>query len=169
MHVWAIVLILMDLSWVAERTNSWDAVGVASYGLMFILIESLAVFGIVLLVGLVLPSGWSQAKRITLLGVLILAISIWAILGQLYFLWELSLGLSVIRWIASFSRPLWLVYGGLLVIVSPTVALPAWVAFRSEKFQQGFLALLDRLSILMGLYIFLDLASIVIVIIRNLG
>jgi hypothetical protein len=64
---------------------------------------------------------------------------------------------------------LWIVYGGLLVIVTPTVALPAWAAFRSEKFQRGFLALLDRLSILMGLYIFLDLASIVIVIIRNLG
>src|SRR3972149_6026554 len=32
LHVWAFILSFMDFSWVAERTNTWDALGVISYG-----------------------------------------------------------------------------------------------------------------------------------------
>jgi len=169
MHVWAIILILMDVSWVAERTDFWDAIGVAAYGLMFIFFESLIIFFVLVLVGFIFPRSWSEAKRITLLGVLIVVILIWAILGQLYFLLGISLGPEVIYFLASNPHPLWIIYGTLLIVVTPTVALPAFATIRSEKFQQGFLAVLDRLSVLMGLYILLDFASIVIVLIRNLG
>ena len=44
LHVWTIILAFRDFSWVTERTNSWDALGVVSYGLIFALIESVAVF-----------------------------------------------------------------------------------------------------------------------------
>ena len=66
-------------------------------------------------------------------------------------------------------HPLWVIYGILLLVVTPTVVLPAIAGIRSEKFQQGFIAYIDRVSVLMALYLFLDVVSIVIVLIRNLG
>lgn len=41
LHLWALILIFRDVSWVAERINMWDAIGVASYGLVLAFIESL--------------------------------------------------------------------------------------------------------------------------------
>ncbi len=169
LHVWAIVLILMDLSWVAERTNYWDAIGVASYGLMFALFESLVFFVILVLIGFVLPRKWKEIKCIALLGTLLVVTALWAIIGQLYFLLDLSFPVSLILFLAGQEHPLWILYGGLFLIVAPTVTFAAFAATYSEKYQIVFLALLDRLSPLMGLYIFLDIIGIVIVIIRNLG
>jgi len=169
LHIWAIVLILMDISWIAERTNYWDAIGVASYGLMFALFESLLFFGILVLIGFIFPKSWNESKRITLLGSLILLTTIWAMLGQLYFLLEISLPVGIIQFLASQAHPLWILYATLLILVAPTVMLVAYFAAYSEKFQRAFLTLIDRLSPLMGLYLFLDVVGIVIVIIRNLG
>ena len=168
-HVWAIVLILMDLSWIAERTNYWDAIGVAGYGLMFALFESLLIFAVLVLIGFVLPKNWKESKRVTLLGALMLVTAIWAMLGQLYFLLELSFPIGVIQFLTGQEHPLWFLYGGFLIVVFPTVLLSAYFAAFSEKFQNAFLAIMDRLSPLMGLYLFLDVVGIVIVIIRNLG
>ena len=168
-HVWAIVLILMDLGWIAERTNFGDAIGVAAYGLSFALLESLLFFGLMVLAGFLFPKSWPEPQRISVLGTLILMPLIWAMLGQLYFLLELSAPIGLSRFLAGQAHPLWLLYGGLGLVVGPTVALAVFAALRLEKFQKGFLALVDRLGVLMGLYIFLDLVSIIIVIIRNFG
>ena len=90
-HVWALILIFRDFSWVAERTNSWDAIGVGSYGLMIAAIESVVVFLILLLLGLLVSKKWDEKQRISLLGFIILMVSVWMILGQLFYLTEYSL------------------------------------------------------------------------------
>ena len=90
-------------------------------------------------------------------------------LGQLYFLLEISLPNGVIQFLANQAHPLWILYGTLFILVAPTVMLAAYFATYSEKFQRGFLTVIDRLSPLMGLYLFLDVVGIVIVIVRNLG
>ena len=167
-HVWAIVMILMDFGWIGERTNYWDAIGVGAYGLMFALIESLLVFGVVLLVGLVLPRRWPDYQRISLLGILTLMLTFWAMLGQLFFLWEVSMPSFVMRFLAGDAHPLRWLYVIFFVLVSITIAPPVLLLFRSEKIQKGFLSVVERVSTLMGLYLFLDVAGIVIVIIRNL-
>lgn len=159
----------MDLSWVAERTNYWDAIGVASYGLMFALFESLLFFAILVLIGFVLPKNWVERKRVTLLGILILVTAAWAMLGQLYFLLELSFPLSFIQFLAGQEHPLWFLYGGLFLVAVLTVCVAVYFAIFSKKFQIVFLNIIDRLSPLMGLYLFLDVIGIIIVIIRNLG
>ena len=168
-HLWAIILILMDISWVAERTNYWDAVGVAAYGLMFALFESLLIWGMLVGIGFLLPKAWPESKRTTLLGVLVILTALWAMMGQLYFIWELSFPKALAKFLATQSHPLWFLYGGLLIVVSLTIFLVAYFAIFSEKFQRGFISLIERLSTLMGLYIFLDVVGILIVLIRNLG
>ena len=155
----------MDLGWIAERTNFGDAISVAAYGLSFALLESLLFFGLMVLAGFLFPKSWPEPQRISVLGMLILLPLIWAILGQLYFLLELSAPIGLIRFLAGQAHPLWLLYGGLGLVVGPTVALAVFAALRLEKFQKGFLDLADRLGVLMGLYIFLDLVSIIIVIV----
>ncbi len=76
---------------------------------------------------------------------------------------------SIILFLAGQEHPLWILYGGLFLIVAPTVTLAAYFATTLEKFQGVFLSVTDRLSPLMGLYLFLDVVGIVIVITRNLG
>ena len=169
LHLWAIILILMDISWVAERTNYWDAIGVAAYGLMFAFLESVLVWIVLIVMGFFLSLKWPESKRIVLLGVFSVVTALWAILGQLYFLLEWSFPKGIVLFLAGQSHPLRILYAGYFVVVSAIVLLAAYIAIFSDKFQKGFISLIERLSTLMGLYLFLDVVSIIIVLIRNLG
>lgn len=169
LHLWAIILILMDISWVAERTNYWDAIGVAAYGLIFALFESILIWAALILMGFLLPKSWPESKRIVLLGVLVVMTALWTILGQVYFLLEWSFPPGIVQFLAGQTHPLRYLYLGYLVVVAFTVSIAVYFAIFHEKFQLVFISLIERLSPLMVLYVFLDLVSIIIVLIRNLG
>lgn len=166
-HVWAIVLILRDISWVAERTNYWDAFGVAGYGIAFTFVESLLIFLFLVAIGLVLSRVWTDNIRVALLGILIVVTIIWAIVGQLFSLAELSFSSEVMLFLAGLEQPVWFIYGGLLILITPTVLLSAYFAVFSNKFRTSFLSILDRISPLMVFYLFLDCVGVLIVAIRN--
>src|SRR5512138_438344 len=70
LHAWALVLAFRDVDWVTQRTNAWDAVGVVAYGLMFTLLETLAVFIIMVLLGYIAPPRWESDRRVALLSLL---------------------------------------------------------------------------------------------------
>lgn len=72
LHLWTLILSFRDFSWVTERTNAWDAVGVVSYGLLFAFVESLIIFCIMALLGFLVSSKWDEPRRIALLSTLIL-------------------------------------------------------------------------------------------------
>ena len=169
LHVWSIILILMDISWVAERTNYWDAIGVASYGLVFAIFESLLIWGVLVMVGFLLTKKWSENKRVVLLGVIALTTALWAMFGQLYFLMEWSFPQGIIQFLARQAHPLRILYMGYLAVIGAIMLLVIYFAIFSEMFQKGFTTLIDRLSTLMGLYLFLDIVSMIVVLIRNLG
>lgn len=167
LHVWTIILAFRDFSWVTERTNSWDAIGVVSYGLIFAFIESVVVFLAAVLLGFLLSKKWSEDRRITLMGVLVLITSIWAMVSYLYFMLNVSIPGGTIAFIAGLSHPLRFLYAVSLVLVGPTVALPAYFILRSEKFLQSARGFFERLSMLTLFYLFFDFIGLVIVIIRN--
>ena len=81
LHVWALLLAFRDISWLTERTNAWDAIGVLSYGVMFALIESVFVFAVIVLLGLLVPASWSKDKRTGLLAVLVLILAAWGMVS----------------------------------------------------------------------------------------
>jgi hypothetical protein len=168
LHVWTIILAFRDFSWVAERTQAWDAIGVLAYALVFAFVESLVVFLVAVLLGFLLPRQWVEGKRIALLSVLVLVTSFWAMLGQLYFLWNLSIPAGAIQFLAHNAHPLRVLYGGLLILVAPTVLVPTYLVLRSEGATRFILGVVDRLSLLASLYLLLDAASLVLVVIRNL-
>ena len=169
LHAWTLILSFRDLSWLTERTNAWDAVGVASYGLIFAFAESVTLFLIAALLGFLISSKWDQDRRISLLSVLILILSMWAMVGQLYFLAGVSVPQALIDTLVHVSHPVRILYGIALAAVTPTVLVPALLILRSDKALQFTHGLIERLSLLTMFYLLFDVAGLVIVIIRNLS
>ena len=169
LHAWTLVLVFRDLSWMSERTNFWDAVGVAAYALLFAFIESLVCFVILALLGFLVSTAWDQSRRLALLAMLFLVLSLWAMLGQLYFL----TGFQVPSWLLDFmvrdGHPVRIMYAILLAAVTPSLALPAWFALRSQGFAKAVNALVERLSLLTSFYLVFDVAGLVLVLVRNLS
>ena len=168
-HLWTLVLAFRDMSWLIERTNIWDAVGNASYALLFAFIESLLVFGLLALVGLVAPKQWEVNRRVAFLTLLLFVAVIWAMTAQLLYLWNIWLPPSLVQFIASTGRPLVMLYLLSLVLVVPTASMPVLVFLRSKRALPAILDIIDRLSTLSVLYLFFDAVGLVVVIIRNLS
>ena len=169
LHFWALVLVFRDISWLTERTNAWDAIGVASYGMIFAFTESALVFCIIALLGLLTPRQWETDRRIAFLGLLILITAIWGMIGQLLFLWNVFLPAQAIQFLRSSSHPLRIIYAACLMVVTPTVLLPIYAFIRSNKAVRVMQNLMERLSLLTMFYLFFDLLGLIIVITRNIG
>ena len=168
-HLWTIILALRDFSWVAERTNTWDAVGEVSYGLVFAFLESAVIFLAVALLGFLIPRRWDGRRRIALLSVLVLVAACWAMAGQLYFLWNLSLPQQAVLLLSRSSHLLRVLYALALALVTPTVVVPAWLVLHSEHFLRFVNGLEERLSLLASLYLTFDAVGLLVILIRNLG
>lgn len=169
LHLWTLIMVFRDLSWVAERTNAWDAVGVASYGMIFAFAETVFVFLVIALLGLFTPASWSYERRIGFLSLLVLIISLWAIFSQLFFLWNMSLPNAVAQFLRSSGHALRFIYAGVLVVVIPTVLLPIYFYVRSNKAITVMQDLVDRFSSVASFYLFFDLLGLIIVIFRNIS
>jgi len=167
-HVWALILIFQDLSWVAERNNMWDAIGVGAYGLLIALIESLLVFLVIALCGFLVSTKWNEAQRVSLMGSLVFIVLLWTILGQLYFLLEYTFPAAWIQTLASTAHPVRVLYTIALLVVTPTVFLPVYGQLNSVKLNQFTYEFFDRISLLVMLYLVIDILSVIIVFIRNL-
>jgi hypothetical protein len=168
LHAWTLILAFRDVSWVTDRTNSWDAVGVVSYGLMFTFVESVLLFAVMVLLGYLVSTYWDAERRVALLSVLALIASVWAMLEQLFFLMGTGLpGWSIDLLIRS-SHPLRTFYVLLIGLVGATVLGPALLVLRSQRVYAAVRALIERLSVLTIFYLVLDAIGVVIVIVRNL-
>ena len=168
LHAWTMILAFRDVSWVTDRTNAWDAVGVFSYGLVFALVESLVVFLLASLLGFLVSARWNREWRVMLLTVLVLMLSLWAIAEQLFFLLPVRLPASIIGLLVQSGHPLRTLYLGVIVFVSLTIVFPVVLVLRSEKAVRFLRAAVDRLSLLAVFYLLFDAIGLVIVVIRNL-
>jgi hypothetical protein len=167
LHAWALVLAFRDVDWVTERTNAWDAVGVVSYGMLFTLVETLAVFALMVLLGYILPARWASDRRVGLLSLLVLLAAIWAMLEQLFFLIPGRLPGWFISFLIASGHPLRTTYIAFAAVVGVTILLPVWLFVRSPRGVAFMRGLADRLSILSLFYLVLDVIGVVIVIVRN--
>ena len=152
----------------AERTNIWDAIGVASYGLVLAFIESLMFFAAITLFGLLVPTKWHENRRVALLSVLALVTTLWAIEGQAYFIWGSYVPEQILRYIGSSDHPLRFLYAAALALVVPTILIPVYLVLKSDRFLNLVQGLIERLSLLTMLYLFFDLLGLVVIIIRNI-
>lgn len=166
LHVWALILFFWDFSWIEERSGTWNSIGVGAYALVIAMVESVFVLLVSLLLGFLIPKVWSLRERASAMALIILLMSVWAILGQLYFISAPNLTWLILT-LASFSSPLFLLYLGLGGIVVISFVIPIWFALNSEKFRRGLDAVVERVSLLTILYLAVDAVSIIIVAWRN--
>ncbi len=166
-HVWTILLALRDFEWVTERTNSWDAIGVLSYGLLFAFVESLLIFALACLAGFFISTFWDEPHRIALLSSWVLVLAGYAVYVQAASLWGASLPASLLHFAASSAHPIRVLYLTLLGPVALTITVPVLLILYWRKFFTFIQSLFERISLLAAMYLFLDAASLIIVVIRN--
>ena len=152
----------------AERTNLWDAIGVASYGLLNAFVESLIFFIALALLGWLIPTKWTEDRRVALLSVLALLTALWAIDGQSYFIWGNYVPEGILEYARSSDHPLRLLYAGTLAMVLPSILIPVYLVLKSDRFLKLVQSFIERTSLLAILYLFFDLVGLIIIIIRNI-
>ncbi len=166
-HVWTFVLILWDFSWVSERNNAWDAIGVGAYGLAAAFIETIFIFIILFLVGLFLPKKWSEQRRLALLSAAVWYVGFSAVINQLYFLLGKPFPSMVIQILTTSAHPLRWIYGAVIARTFFTVLLLFILILKSEKVCDWFQTAIDRVATLMTFYLVIDFISLVVVMVRN--
>ena len=167
-QVWTILVVLNDFSWVAKRTNAWDAIGAGAYGLLFALVESVFVFLVAWLLSFLIPRAWKENKRLALLFVLIYMTALWVIFSQVTSIMGLTLPDSVILLLAKIVHRLRYLVLIAAAVITLTIVIPVYLVVRSERVVKILDGLIERLSLLTVLYLFLDILGIGIVIIRNI-
>lgn len=166
LHIWTFILAFRDFSWVTERTNSWDAIGVISYGLIFTFFEGVAIFVTAALLGMLISRKWGEGKRIAITSVGTIILSLWAMANHLYFLNNNSLPAFV--FLIRLDHPLRFLYAFFFLIVTTSFLLPIYSIIKSEIFFQIIQTVNERLSILMNIYLIADVIALIIILIRNI-
>jgi hypothetical protein len=169
LHLWTLIFAFRDISWLTERTNLWDAIGVVSYGMIFAFVESIVIFLVLALLGLILPAQWYSDRRIAFLSLLILLTSGWGMISQLLLVWSVPLPIQAIQFLRSSNHPLRILYAACLAVVTPTILLPVYLFIKSKKSIAFMQDLMERLSLLATFYLFFDFVGLIIVIIRNIN
>jgi hypothetical protein len=168
-HLWTLIFAFRDISWLISRTNVWDAIGNTSYGMVYAFFESVLIFCVLTLVGFFTPSRWEVNRRVAFLTLLLFITSLWGMVSQLLYLWNIWLPLPLMQFIANTGRPLVMLYLLSLAIVVPTVSFPVFAFVRWDKTLSSLLDFMDRLTTLSMLYLFFDVIGLIIVVIRNVS
>jgi len=167
-HIWAIIILLMDVSWVAERTNFQDALGFIGYGLSFSLLECSLIWLCLVLVGILFLKKWDPGKRVAFLSTLVWLILLGAMLAELINSGILPYPRKIIPFLESQQNPALMIVGVLFAMLSPVAFLLVKSSLGSRAYQSGLINTLKRISPLMVLYLVFDILGLLIVFIRNL-
>jgi hypothetical protein len=167
LHFWTLLLAFRDVSWIAERTNAWDAIGAVSYGMIYAFVESILVFIVISLLGFFVSRSWNIERRVALLGMFALIISLWAMASQLYFLWGTYLPEPVFQALIHNAHPVRTMYMLSFALVVTTFVIPTYFILQSDKGLKAAQDFIERITLLSMFYIFLSFVGLVIVIIRN--
>jgi hypothetical protein len=167
-HVWTFILFFRDFSWISERTNTWDAFGVGSYGLVIAFIESVGVTFIAAILGLLISPKWSKNRRLALLGYLVFSTVCWAVLGQLYYLLDVNVPPSLGPLIRGSSHPLWIIAGFTLIVIVISVVFPSLLILMKTNVADLVYRTIASFTTLTALYLFLDFLGLIVILIRNI-
>jgi hypothetical protein len=152
-HLWSILSVLWEVpSWLM-RMSIGQAIAVFAYTQMYALLENLGVVLVILAVALVCPPRLCRGHFVSLVTMLIVVNTIWLVLIQWQFetlrnLNQVNLGLVGL---------IYLTTNALALLASYTIkGIDIWVR-----------QVLDRVAIIAGLYVLIDVVSLFIVVIRN--
>ena len=152
-HVWSFLGVLKRLSGLMLKLDTWELIGLIAYTQLFALLESLGLWLALILMAVVLPARILREKFVAKSSVSVFLLSIFGILihFELVHWWKLAELLA-----------------GLAGCLLGTVVLYV-LLHRSKKLDDGLRAFADRLVVLSSIYVLIDLLSVAVVIVRNLG
>ena len=136
------------------RLTIWDLVGVVAYSLVFALVESILVFLVVLLLGIITPTRLIQGKFVALSTVLVFLTSLWFIV--------LHYNNQIIEMRQVIPLALWVISYMLVLL------LAFYLIQRKQKVEELLNNFVKRVAVLSFAYFLMDVVSIVLVGIRNL-
>ena len=153
-HVWSIVNVLREVpAWVL-RLSSWELVGVIAYTQAFALLESVLISLVLILLSVILPGRFFKDRLVAQSSVLVLVTSGWAIAAhyndEIIRLWGMR---QFLLWSAVYLASIGVVY----VLIH-----------RYKRLESLLRALVERVSVLSYLYVFLDFLSVLVVFARNI-
>ena len=168
-HLWSLVMAFRDLAWVSARTSLWDGLGLISYALFVALFETLVCFAFLLLLGFLVPASWQMEKRLALPATHFLVLACWSILLKVFGLFGSPFPPAFLRFVASSGHPLWVLWGIILPLAVISMVLPFISILRSADLARRLAGFFDRLTVLAAFYLILDVAALVIILIRNIA
>ena len=168
LHLWTLLLAFRDVSWVAERTNFADAIGVVSYGMIFAFLESLLLFLFAVLLGMLIPVRWGNGKRLSIISMLVFMLTLWAMISQLYMLQNWGIPRALLAFLVESAHPLRNIFLIALVFVTPSAVLPVLMVYRSNKALETISDMIGRISLLTMFYLLLDFMALIVVLFRNI-
>lgn len=138
-------------SW-ALRLGLFELLAVTSYPLVFALLESILVWLFLILLSLVLPRKVLGIDFVTQAAIFIFSLAILS--GLMHFYVELIFNYRLYT----------LVF---ILIISSIASLLSYMAGRSMNYGNAIRNLLSRVNVLSGIYIFVDLVGLSIILFRN--
>jgi len=171
-HFWAIFMGLQDLEWIVGRSYFWEFVGYLGYILIIAFIESALLTGVLVLFGLLLPAQWREGKNLAVLSLWALAVLLAGIANQYYFFLDINPKTSspyllrLLDYVHYYDRQ---VFGLIVLVGLLAAALPPVLAAGFDKFTRIVLGLVERITVLSSIFLFLDAAGLLVVIYRNLS
>ena len=164
-HVWNLLMIFKDLEFVTERSDSWGAIGYAGYSLMVALAESLMAAVLLWAISLLLPRKWTQQRTLaSLFSVYFVLAGASAVDMAANAFNEYRISKQYLYGLEHFTTLTYALIAGAMLLVIAALLL---VIFKTKKGESGIAEFFSRLTMLSYLYLVLDAAGIVIVIIRN--
>jgi hypothetical protein len=171
-HLWVIIQLIRDSGWIIERSGTGSFIGLASLTMVYALVESVLLFLLLLILGLLIPWKWPAKKVFALSGFIALWLPIWDILFQVYRATDLDTPGFLVNWLFSTGHPLRYAYilaGSLVLAVIALTAASIWLVSFNKKVLGGMQNLLERIATLSALYLVLDVISVVVVLTRTIG
>lgn len=166
-HLWSLLMVFNDFSWVIEQKSLWYAFGYLSYSLVVALIESVLYFLVIFLLGLLLPKHWQNQKVVAVLSVLAIIIGLGGMAYQGFYI-VLENPPQFFSWVVAHMVANQKITAGALGLMGLTsLLLPVYWIDKSEKTRTTFLILSERLTLLSLVYLSMDMVGIMIVPIRN--
>jgi hypothetical protein len=136
------------------RLTSWDLIGVIAYTQAFALFESLLLFIFLYLLGLVLPFQWEGNRFAAQSAVVVFVTASWSVVAHLN-------DQAIRTWAVKEFLPWALAY-------FLSIVLAFGVVQRIRTVENIVLNVVERLTALALIYLFIDLVSVLIVIVRNI-
>ncbi|HKJ28167.1 MAG TPA: hypothetical protein VJ965_11040 [Anaerolineales bacterium] len=165
-HVWNLLMVFKDMEFVTERSEMWGAIGYAGYSLLYAFLESIIIAILIWIISLLIPRKWDQTRAFTaLISVYFVLAGASAVEQAAYAFEQYRIAKQFIYGLENFTT---LTYGLIIGAIFLAIAGLLLLIYKTKNGGKALAEFYDRLILLSYLYLVLDAAGIVIVIIRNI-